>query len=414
MSLPLLHTPTQAPDRVLTVSQLTAQIKDLLEDELPSVWLLGEISNLSRPNSGHVYLTLKDDRSQIRAVIWRTTARRMVFDLTDGLEVIVHGRCTVYEGRGEYQLVVDHMQPKGLGALELAFRQLRDRLEKEGLFARERKKPLPRFPRRIVLVTSPSGAAIRDMLQILRRRWCDVEIWLRPVPVQGDGAAPEIAAAIREVNRIAGVDLMIVARGGGSLEDLWAFDEEPVARAIFASKIPIVSAIGHEVDWTIADYVADLRAPTPSAAAELVVPSESEVREQLAQTGVRMARSLESRLRAARHRLEYLAARRAFQFPLDGIAWRLQRADELAGRMARAIANRLSDGGHRLARLAAQIEGLSPLNVLARGYSLTTRDDGLTVIRRADQVATGDRIITRLGEGRVTSCVETSEKEQTS
>jgi exodeoxyribonuclease VII large subunit len=404
--------PPQAPRqavRVWTVAQLTAQIKDLLETEFASVWLAGEISNFKRHSSGHVYLTLKDEQSQISGVIWRSAASRLPFDLHDGLDVIVQGRVSLYEPQGKYQIYIEKVQPKGLGALELAFRQLREKLEKEGLFAREHKKPLPRFARRVVLVTSPTGAAVRDMLQVICRRWRDVEIWIRPVRVQGDGAAAQIAAAIAEVNRLGGVDVMIVGRGGGSLEDLWAFNEEIVARAIFASRIPIVSAVGHEVDLTIADLVADRRALTPSEAGELVVPSEQEMRESLRQASVRMARSLQDRLQAVRHRVDQLAARRPFRFPYDGIRQRQQRCDEISGRLNRAIWNRLRDGQHRLATLAGRTEALSPLNVLARGYSLTTHDAGHSVVRSADQVAVGDRIVTRLARGRITSRVEQRE-----
>jgi exodeoxyribonuclease VII large subunit len=321
------------------------------------------------------------------------------------MQVIVQGRCSIYEGRSEYQLLVDQLVPKGLGALELAFRQLRDRLEKEGLFARDRKRMLPRFPRRVVLVTSPTGAAVRDMVQIIGRRWKLIEILIWPVRVQGSGAAEEIAAAIEQVNRLQSVDVMIVGRGGGSLEDLWAFNEEVVARAIHASRVPVISAVGHEVDWTIADYVADVRAATPSAAAELLVPNEAEVRELLQLTALRLVRALQSRLQAAQHRYEHFLHRRPFQVPLDGILRRQQRCDDLAGRLDRAITNRISDGRHRMSRFAALLDGLSPLNILARGYSLTTRDDGRSVVRAADQVAPGDILITRFQRGTVTSRV---------
>jgi len=406
MALPLQKTPNLTTDHAWTVSQLTARIKGLLESEFPAVWVVGEISNLKRHESGHLFLTLKDSSAQISAKIWKNVASRLKFDLQNGLEVIVQGRLSVWEVRGDYSIIIEYLQPKGLGPLELAFRQLYERLEKEGLFAQARKKRLPRFPRRIVLVTSPTGAAVRDMMQVLGRRWRDVEIWLRPVRVQGEGAAQEIADAIEQVNAIGTPDVIIVGRGGGSIEDLWSFNEEIVARAIFASKIPIISAVGHEVDWTIADYVADQRAPTPSAAAELVVPNEAEVGEMLTQTGVRMARALEGRLRRCRLHFDQLAGRRPFRFPFDAVFQRQQRCDELAGRLARAVWNRWRDGHHRLGRHAALIEGLSPLNVLARGYSLTTREDGMSVVRAADQVAVGERIVTRLANGRVSSRVE--------
>lgn len=407
MPLPLIQPAPKASQRPWTVSELTAHIKELLEGEFPSVWLIGEISKVNRDhNSGHIYLTLKDDRAVISAKIWKNVASRIVFDLHVGLEVIVQGRISVWEPRGEYSIIVEQVQPKGLGALELAFRQLCERLQKEGLFAQEHKKPIPRFPRRIVIVTSATGAAVRDILQVIGRRWRDVEIWVRPVRVQGDGAAQEIAAAIAEINRLRDTDVMIVGRGGGSMEDLWAFNEEVVARAIFASRIPVISAVGHEIDWTIADYVADLRAPTPSAAAELVVPSEQAVREHLKKDELRLVGSLQSLLRGTRRRLAQLADRRPFQFPFEFVFRRQHLCDDRAGRADRAIRNRLQEGGLRLARLAALLEGLSPLNVLARGYSLTTREDGVTVVRCADDVVVGERLLTRLSRGRITSRVE--------
>lgn len=406
MSLPLLQASDGAPARVLSVSELTTRIKELLEFEFSSFWLSGEISNFKRHTSGHIYLTLKDDQAQISAVIWRSAASRLVFELCDGLEVVVHGRISLYEPQGKYQVVIDEIQPKGLGALELAFRQLRGKLESEGLFAPEHKKPLPRFPRRIVLVTSPVGAAVRDMLQVIGRRWRAVELLVRPVRVQGEGAALEIAEAIAEVNQLDAVDLMIVGRGGGSLEDLWAFNEEIVARAIFNSRVPVVSAVGHEVDLTIADLVADRRALTPSEAGELVVPNESELRETLRQFATRIGRVLQDRLRAAKSLLGVLSSRRSLRYPYDGVRQLQQRCDELTGRLQAAIAHRLRDAEHRLARLAAIAESLSPLKVLARGYSLTMRKEDQTVLRDAAETRAGDRLVTRLSRGRLLSLVE--------
>jgi exodeoxyribonuclease VII large subunit len=392
--------------RVLTVSALTGLIKESLESEFAQVWVSGEASNCRRHNSGHIYFTLKDDRAQISAVLWRSAASRLQFELTDGMELMVRGRISLYEPQGKYQIVIDQVQPKGIGALELAFRQLRDKLQREGLFALERKKPLPRFPSRIVIVTSPSGAAVHDMLQVMGRRWRGVEVWIRPVRVQGDGAAQEIAQAILEVNRLGDVDVMIVGRGGGSIEDLWAFNEEIVARAIFASRIPIVSAVGHEIDLTIADLVADRRALTPSEAAELVVPHETEVREQLDRQAIRLRRALEGRLHHARQCYDQLRARRPFLFPWDMVRMRQQRCDELAGRLHRASEQRLRESAQRVVHLAGMLEGLSPLKILARGYSLTTHDDGHTVLRQAEQVGVGQRILTRLAQGRIMSRVE--------
>jgi exodeoxyribonuclease VII large subunit len=391
---------------VWTVSQLTAEIKWLVEAEFAKVWVVGEISKLTRHDSGHIYLTLKDDRSVVSAKIWKSVAARLPFEIKVGLEVVVQGRISVWEPRGEYSLIIEHLQPQGMGALELAFRQLFEKLQREGLFAPERKQRLPEFPRRIVLVTSPTGAAVRDMIQVIGRRWRNVEILVRPVRVQGEGAAAEIAQAIAEVDRLKDVDVMIVGRGGGSLEDLWAFNEELVARAIFACRTPVISAVGHEVDWTISDHVADVRAPTPSAAAELVVPSEVEVREHLLKDARRMVSALRNRLQSANQRIAQLAERRPFRFPFDAIFQRHQRCDEWGNRMERAIAQRLRDGQHRMGRLADLLDGLSPLKVLARGYSLTTRDDGKTVVRRDSDVNAGELIITRLASGKILSRVE--------
>ena len=283
---------------VLTVSELTGQIKELLEEGLPAVWVAGEISNMSRPQSGHVYLTLKDDRAQIRAVLWRSTALQLRFALADGLDVICRGTIDVYAPRGSYQLVIRQIEPQGEGALQLALRQLKAKLAAEGLFDENRKRPLPRYPRRVAFVTSPTGAAIRDFLEVIGRRWRGLDVLVIPARVQGEGAAAEIAAGIRAANRLAHrPDVLVVGRGGGSLEDLWCFNEEVVVRAIVASEIPVVSAVGHEIDVTLADFAADRRALTPSEAAELVVPDREELllrldsnRQRLAAVLVRPAR----------------------------------------------------------------------------------------------------------------------------
>ncbi len=266
----------------------------------------GEVSNLSRPRSGHVYLGLKDDAASIRAVLWKSDAQRLVFDLADGLAVKVWGKLSVYAPRGEYQVTIRRIEPEGIGALELAFRQTVARLAAEGLFDPARKKPLPRFPRRIVVVTSPTGAAVRDLLQVTGRRWPAAEILIAPAKMQGLGAAEEVADALALANRVAGADLVIVARGGGSLEDLWAFNEEVVARAIAASRLPVVSAVGHEVDMTVADLVADLRASTPSEAGEVCVPDAREVAQRLDRLGDRLARAGRGRIDQARDRLDAL------------------------------------------------------------------------------------------------------------
>ncbi len=380
--LSLFEFETREPE-FCTVAELTAQIKSALERGFSDVTLRGEISNLSRPRSGHVYLALKDDAASIRAVLWKSDAEKVVFDLADGLAVRVWGKISVYAPRGDYQITIRRIEPEGIGALELAFRQTLARLAAEGLFDPARKKPLPRFPDRIVVVTSPTGAAIRDVLQVTGRRWPLAEILIAPAKVQGLGAAEEIAAALALADRVAGADLVIVARGGGSLEDLWAFNEEVVARAIAAMDRPVVSAVGHEVDTTIADLVADVRASTPSAAAEICVPDVRDVTQHLDRLGDRLARAGRARFDQARARL-----------------------DTLADRAERALRRSLDDRHHRLARLAAALEALSPLGVLARGYSLTLRDDDQALVRVPADAPPGTLIRTRLASGQILSRVE--------
>jgi exodeoxyribonuclease VII large subunit len=397
----------QPEEQVLTVSEVTDQIKDLLETGFPNVWIEGEISNFSRPRSGHCYLTLKDDEAQLPAVIWRSTASRLRFDLHDGLEVVCLGHLDVYPPRGRYQLIVREIEPKGIGALELAFRQLRDKLAKEGLFEPGYKKPLPAFSRRIAVVTSATGAAIRDFLEVLRRRWRGTDVWVVPVRVQGEGAAEEIAAAIDQVNRLAEPpDCIVVTRGGGSLEDLWAFNEEVVVRAIFASTIPVVSAIGHEIDVTLSDLVADVRALTPSEAAELVAPAADELAARLGQVQKRMAAALRGRVGTLQARLDAVARHRLFRRPLELVFERGRRLDELAGRQDRAMARRMEAAKAKLEATAAHLDSLSPLGVLGRGYSITERVDSGDVVRDAAQLAPGDLIRTRLGQGQTVSRVE--------
>jgi exodeoxyribonuclease VII large subunit len=396
-----------AVERVLTVSELTEKIKGTLEGLFPSVWVSGEISNFSRPSSGHCYLTLKDDGAQIRGVVWRTAASRVRFDLHDGLEVVCQGYLDVYAPRGSYQLVIQQIEPKGLGALELALRQLRQRLMAEGLFEPARKRPLPKFPRRIAFVTSPTGAAIRDFLEVLRRRWRGVDVLVVPVRVQGDGAAAEIAAGIELANRLAQpVDVIVVGRGGGSLEDLWAFNEEVVVRAIFASRIPIVSAVGHEIDVTLSDLVADVRALTPSEAAERVAPAADEVMAFLRHQQRRLWQALRTRAAADRARLEALAGCRVFRRPLERIYLLERQLDELEARGMRAVERRVESARSLLNERAGRLESLSPLGVLARGYSLTTRVADGRVVRASSDTSVGDSLRTRLGDGEVISRVE--------
>jgi len=396
---------------LLTVSQLTRQIKDAVEGNFPIVWVVGEVTNCTRAGSGHVYLTLKDDAAQIRAVVWRNTAARLKFDLRDGLEVVASGPIEVYEARGTYQLIVEQLLPQGMGALELAFRQLCEKLSAQGLFAAERKRKLPRFPRRIALVTSPTGAAVRDMLQVITRRWGAADIVVVPVAVQGEGAAEQIAAAIRMVHLIPGVDVVIAGRGGGSLEDLWAFNEEVVARAIFDCQIPVVSAVGHEIDVTVADLVADVRALTPSEAGEFIVPHHEEVRSELARLEQHLAQALRSQAATARARLESLGSRRVLTRPLERLHELARRIDELEMRGRRAIMNRLVLARQQLATAGGRLEALSPLKVLERGYSVTRLVPSGAVVRSSSQVSPGDILETLLQSGRLTSRVEGSVEE---
>jgi exodeoxyribonuclease VII large subunit len=392
---------------VLSVSQLTEGIKSTLESAFPSVWVCGEISNCSRPASGHCYLTLKDEQAQIRGVVWRGVASRLRFDLADGLEVICQGYLDLYPPRGSYQLVIQQILPKGEGALERALRRLREKLTAEGLFDPSRKRPLPRFPKRIAFVTSPTGAAVRDFLEVLRRRWCGVDVLIVPARVQGEGAAQEIAAGIQQANRLRqNIDVLIVGRGGGSLEDLWAFNEEVVVRAIYASRIPVVSAVGHEIDVTLSDLVADVRALTPSEAAERVVPAADEINALLLRQRQRLLVALRTRAAASRARLESLAASRVFRRPLERVQLLGRGLDELSGRLSRATRQRAETARRLVESKAAHLESLSPLGVLGRGYSVTTRLADGRLVRQAADLVTGDAIVTRYAQGETTSRIE--------
>lgn len=393
--------------RVLSVWELTARVKDMLECEFAGVAVGGEISNYSQPSSGHSYFTLKDDRAQIRAVLWRSTAARLRFDLHDGLEVVCVGDLEVYAPRGTYQLVVRDLLPRGLGGLELALRQLRDRLAAGGLFDPLRKRPLPRLPRRIAVVTSPTSAALHDFLEALARRWPGADVLVAPTRVQGPGAALEIAAAIAAVNGLRPrPDVLVVTRGGGSLEDLWAFNEEPVVRAICASATPVVSGVGHEIDVTLADLAADVRALTPTDAAAKVAPSLEELTAYLAQCEQRLSSHWQRRLALARHRFEALAGRRLWQQPQDLLAPWARRVDDLEGKLLRAGRGRLEQAAHRLHGMAGRLDALSPLAVLARGYSLTQREADGGLLSDAREAHLGERIVSRLARGEIISRVE--------
>jgi exodeoxyribonuclease VII large subunit len=435
---------------VLTVSQLTERLRAVVEERFPAVWVEGEVSNFRLYGSGHAYFTLKDESAQVRAVLFRNRMRRIRFEPGDGQHLLAFGSLEVYAARGEYQLVVELLEPRGLGALQLAFEQLKTRLAAEGLFAEGRKRPLPRFPRRIGIVTSPSGAAIRDILRIIGRRFEGLSIVIAPARVQGEGAAQEVAAGIADLNALGGVDVIIAGRGGGSLEDLWAFNEEAVARAIAGSKIPVISAVGHEVDVTIADFVADVRAPTPSAAAELVVREKHAVIENLVDLRGRLERAMRRRFAREAERAASLAGRRVLTDParplreferrVDEALRRLQHAAratlrrvghrveiDTAGLRAASPFTRLATGRqrlvhveerlhagmtrtlvhsqHRLGTLVGRLDSLSPLAVLGRGYSLTRTRAG-EVVRDATRVGAGDTVEVLLSRGSLECRVE--------
>jgi exodeoxyribonuclease VII large subunit len=434
---------------ILTVSQLTAEIKTLLERNFDHVWVEGEISNLRLPGSGHLYFTLKDEKAQIRGVMFRLQNRLLKFEPKDGLQVIGYGRITVYEPRGDYQIILDYLEPKGLGALQLAFEQLKEKLAAEGLFDPARKKPIPHLPQKIGIVTSSSGAAIRDILRIIDRRFANVQILLYPVRVQGQGAAQEIAQAIQAFNQLPDVDVMIVGRGGGSLEDLWAFNEEIVARAIFSSRIPVISAVGHEVDFTIADFVADLRASTPSAAAELAVRNKVELAQNLKNLERALLQSFRATLDLQQERLFSLTERLADprrrlsdqRIRLDDLSshlayslrqglrrqqdrFRLQqgsllllspakRLEEYSQKFSQVM-RRLTVSLQRELRISRQrVEGvlgklftLSPLGVLERGYSITRVLPSREIVRQADDLKVNSLVNVKVHRGEFKARVE--------
>ena len=429
---------------ILTVSELTQQIRLQLESNFDSVWVEGEISNLRSPSSGHLYFTLKDENSQIKTVVFRSHIRFLRFEIKDGIQVISRGRVSVYEPRGDYQLIIDYIEPKGVGALQLAYEQLKERLKSEGLFDDSHKKPLPLLPKKIGLITSPSGAAVRDMINVILRRFPNTGILIFPVRVQGEGASSEIAHAIEEFNRVSMVDVMIVGRGGGSLEDLWAFNEEIVARAIYHSEIPVISAVGHEIDFTISDFVADLRAPTPSAAAELVVPNKFELINFLEHWMVRLENLLCQFLEAHRNKLNFLEKRLSdprrriddLRLRIDDILNRVsiytsnllrrkaeqfeRRKDALISRSPKGrigelktlvsqlnkeidvhIRHYLGNQRHRFERSLEGLDRLSPLNVLRRGYSITRALPNYNILKGVKGLKVGDRINVKLHRGEI-------------
>ncbi len=387
-----------APARVLTVSQLNAQIHELLEASFSELWVEGEISNCKTYPSGHTYLTLKDDKAQLRAVLFKGASLGVKFKFQDGLKIVARGRATSYEPRGELQFVISAAEPREVGALQLALEQLKAKLRAEGLFDEARKKPLPPSPAVVGVVTSGQGAAVRDIIHVLARRWPGLEIRVWPVKVQGPGASAEIAEAVRGFNALApDTEVLLVGRGGGSIEDLWAFNEEPVARAIAESDIPVISCVGHETDWTIADFVADVRAPTPSAAAELAVPEKAALRERVRELSEAMAQNLRERVAALSRRLAYAASHPLLQDPRRLWEQRAQRVDELSARLGEAVRRRVERLDMRLAATAGRLDAISPLKVLGRGYAIATLR-GRT-ITKASQTKAGDEIRVRLSEG---------------
>lgn len=384
-----------------TVTQLTGYIRCLFENdaELCDVWVEGEVSNFSRPSSGHCYFTLKDAGAQLGCVMWRNIANAQNYLPVNGDLVVAHGRVTVYEAGGRYQLYVDEIRPAGLGNLYLEFERLKARLEAEGLFAPARKRPLPRFPRRIGIVTSPTTAALRDILNILRRRYPLAEVLLAPTPVQGDEAPPQIVAALEALNARDDVDVIIVARGGGSLEELWAFNDERVARAVAASRIPVVCGVGHETDFSLADFAADVRAPTPSAAAELVAPDRAELRTQVTGLATALVAALQSAVKARRWRLAEQMRALKHLSPAVRLAQARQRVDDLLNRAEAAMRHSLLLRHERLNGLVGQLAGVSPLATLERGYAIVRRRDTGAVVSSVAQVTPGDALAVRLADG---------------
>ena len=445
------ETATPESRRVLSVSELSRRIRACLEDRFIDVWVEGELSNCRVWNTGHMYFTLKDAGAQIKGVIFRSTLRTLRFSPQDGLRVVARGRIGVYEPKGEYQIVCEQLEPEGLGALQLAFDQLKERLSREGLFDARRKRPLPQLPRRIGVVTSLDGAAIRDIVTVLQRRYANVHIVIRPARVQGEGAALDIARGIAAIGLVSGVDVVIVGRGGGSIEDLWAFNEEVVARAIAACPVPTISAVGHETDVTIADFVADVRAPTPSAAAEMVVARKDEFVARIERLERRVNTAMNGGLHRAAARLGTLEKRPAYAGFRTRVALRGRRADDLShelrrvirsslasrerachtlrlqletfdlrrrfsairtrlvtadGRLLAQIQRRVHRASSRLGDGAARLQSLSPLAVLGRGYAVCWNADRTAILRDATGVAEGERVNVRLERGELSCRVD--------
>jgi len=424
-------------DRIYTVSELNGLIKGEIESSFTSVWVVGEITDFKRAHSGHLYLSLKDDSSQIRAVMWRSSARNVRFELENGLQVLCRGPINVYEPRGQYQLIVELIEPKGKGALQLAFEQLKEKLSKEGLFSKEKKKQLPSLPSKIGVITSPRGAALVDIIRTLERRFARLNVVIYPVKVQGEGAAREIVEGIEVLGRDPDMDVIIVGRGGGSMEDLWAFNEETVARAIFACPVPVISAVGHEVDFTIADFVADIRASTPSAAAEMVIEKEQAFVERIENLKQRLVSHLQYALQEKKHTVSGLVQHRAFQNFQLRIMNLGQRVDELEikavnvikglqrkildsksrallceEKLQNALSKKLQLLTARWERLSGALDNLSPLKILNKGYTLCWKDGGRTLVRGIEEVTEGQELAVSFHRGEFSCSVKKVQPER--
>lgn len=388
---------------IFSVCELISTVKNLLERSFTNIWVSGEVSNLRVSPSGHTYFSLKDEKAIIKCALFKGFAGKLRFQVKDGMQLVCHGNISLYEKGGDFNLIVDHCEPKGVGALQLAFEQLKAKLHKEGLFAVERKKPLPFLPKKIGIVTSPTGAAIRDILNILNRRYPDIEVLLYPVRVQGDGAAKEIAEAISYMNSRDDIDVMIVGRGGGSLEDLWAFNEEVVARSIFVSKVPIISAVGHEIDFTISDFVADKRAPTPSAAAEIVVPRKEDLVKRVIDLKQQLVRATSVFFDVKTKMLKQVVSH--LKPPTSRFPDLILHIDSLRERLATATKTLVERSNAKLAQLAAELSHLSPLAVLAKGYSVVYKNG--KIVKTSKGLKKGDELNIRMNEGEIKAEVVT-------
>lgn len=391
---------------VYSVAQLNNYVKSLMDYDLTlkALFLVGEISNFKAHSSGHMYMTLKDDKSSIKAVMFRGNASKLKFMPSDGMKIIAFGSVSVFERDGAYQFYIENMQPDGVGSLSIAFEQLKEKLQKEGLFDTSAKKPLPKYPKTVGVVTSPTGAAFQDICNVLGRRWPMARIVISPALVQGETAPRSIVEAIEDLDASGKADVIIVARGGGSIEDLWCFNDERVARAIFDAKTPIISGVGHETDFTIADFVADMRAPTPSAAAEIVVPDVLAERDHIMQLTMRSQKLMLNRISTLRTSLNLLTSRNVMQGPVALINERRLLLDNFVDRMNAAASAKVSGDRSNFVVLASKLDAFSPLKVLSRGYSITEGDKG--VIKSVEDVSPGDKISIRLNDGTIRAEVE--------